>query len=150
MIDPKSGRNAVLQLNMGEGKSSVIVPMVATALADGKKLARVVVLKPLAVQMFDLLIQRVSGLVNRRVFFFPFSRSVTVDGVCAQRLRDLFELCVRERGIWLAQPEHILSFKLMGIDCGYEDDVGDVSEQSIPISLNDNKCSGCASQMPRS
>lgn len=116
MIDPSSGKNTVLQLNMGEGKSSVIVPMVATALADGKKLARVVVLKPLAAQMFHLLIQRVAGLANRRVFFFPFSRSVTVDGVCAQKLRDLFELCTRERGIWLAQPEHILSFKLMGID----------------------------------
>lgn len=116
MIKPQSGKNAVLQLNMGEGKSSVIVPMVATALADGKKLARVVVLKPLVVQMFHLLIQRVAGLANRRVFFFPFSRSVVVDGAGAQRLRDLFELCTRERGIWLAQPEHLLSFKLMGID----------------------------------
>lgn len=48
----------VLQLNMGEGKSHVIVPLVAAALADSKTLARVVVLKPLAGQMFHLLVER--------------------------------------------------------------------------------------------
>jgi hypothetical protein len=35
MRQPPNGKNAVMQLNMGEGKSTVIVPMVATALADG-------------------------------------------------------------------------------------------------------------------
>ncbi|KAG8950798.1 hypothetical protein FRC03_012736, partial [Tulasnella sp. 419] len=38
MIAPSSQENTVLQLNMGEGKSSVIVPMVAAALSDGNKL----------------------------------------------------------------------------------------------------------------
>lgn len=37
MRDPPGGRNAVLQLNCGEGKSSVIVPMVAAALTNRKK-----------------------------------------------------------------------------------------------------------------
>jgi hypothetical protein len=37
MRDPPGGRNAVLQLNCGEGKSSVIVPMLATALSDKKR-----------------------------------------------------------------------------------------------------------------
>ncbi|KAL1599545.1 hypothetical protein SLS60_007348 [Paraconiothyrium brasiliense] len=37
MRDPHGGRNAVLQLNCGEGKSSVIVPMVAAALSDKKR-----------------------------------------------------------------------------------------------------------------
>lgn len=32
---PPNGDNAVMQLNMGEGKSSVIIPIVAAALADG-------------------------------------------------------------------------------------------------------------------
>ncbi|KAK2770590.1 hypothetical protein CKAH01_14643 [Colletotrichum kahawae] len=35
MRNPPLGANAVLQLNMGEGKSSVIVPMVASSSADG-------------------------------------------------------------------------------------------------------------------
>ena len=34
---PSSGSNTVLQLNMGEGKSSVIVPLVAVALAEPLK-----------------------------------------------------------------------------------------------------------------
>lgn len=35
MRDPSENRNAVMQLNMGEGKSSVIVPVCAADLADG-------------------------------------------------------------------------------------------------------------------
>ncbi|KAJ4380581.1 hypothetical protein N0V86_003940 [Didymella sp. IMI 355093] len=37
MMEPKDDQNTVMQLNMGEGKSSTIVPLVAAALADKKK-----------------------------------------------------------------------------------------------------------------
>lgn len=37
MRTPPGGKNAVLQLNMGQGKSSTIVPTVAAYLADGNK-----------------------------------------------------------------------------------------------------------------
>lgn len=37
MMEPEGGQNTVMQLNMGEGKSSTIVPVVAAALADKKK-----------------------------------------------------------------------------------------------------------------
>ena len=40
-------RNRLLQLNMGEGKTAVIVPMVIVALADGVRLVRVTVLSSL-------------------------------------------------------------------------------------------------------
>ena len=119
MIRPSSnGMNNqnVLQLNMGEGKSSVIVPIVCSALADGTKLIRVVVLKPLAGQMFRLLVQKLGELINRRVYYIPFSRSVQPTPGDASTIRELFEECKQERGIWLVQPEHILSFKLMGLD----------------------------------
>jgi hypothetical protein len=43
MMRPSSKGNIVLQLNMGEGKSSIIVPIVAAELADARKLVRVVV-----------------------------------------------------------------------------------------------------------
>jgi len=64
MMLPSSGSNSIVQLNMGLGKSSVIVPMAAAALADGTQLARVVVLKPLAMQMFHLLAKRLGGMLN--------------------------------------------------------------------------------------
>ncbi len=118
MITPSSRKNTVLQLNMGEGKSHVIVPLVAAALADSRRLVRVVVLKPLAKQMFQLLVERLCGLPNRRIFYLPFSRDVNVkaSSETTQRIRGLFEECARVGGILVAQPEHILSFRLMVID----------------------------------
>ncbi|KJA23151.1 hypothetical protein HYPSUDRAFT_138178 [Hypholoma sublateritium FD-334 SS-4] len=118
MISPSSDKNTLLQLNMGEGKSYVIVPLVAAALADSRRLVRVVVLKPLAKQMFQLLVERLSGLPNRRVFYLPFSRDVDVktSSETTQKIRMLFEECARVGGILVAQPEHILSFRLMVID----------------------------------
>ena len=108
--------NTVLQLNMGEGKTSVIVPLVAAALADGSKLTRVIVLKALCSQMFQLLIQRLSGLANRRIFYMPFSRDVQLGDQQVKLIKDMFEDCEQVGGILVAQPKHILSFKLMGID----------------------------------
>ena len=43
----KSFDKKVLQLNMGEGKSKVILPLLCAAAADGKELLRVIVLHPL-------------------------------------------------------------------------------------------------------
>ncbi|KAL6306962.1 hypothetical protein BKA93DRAFT_878262 [Sparassis latifolia] len=93
MIAPSSGRNTVLQLNMGEGKSAVIAPLAATALADGRKLVRVVVLKSLSSQMFHLLVDRLSGLANRRIFYLPFSRDIRMGPQVVQRIRSLYEEC---------------------------------------------------------
>jgi hypothetical protein len=101
---------------MGEGKSHVIVPLVAVALADSYKLVRVVVLKPLAGQMFHLLVERLSGLSDRRIFYLPFSRDITMNVQQVQNIRSLFEECARVQGVLVAQPEHILSFRLMVID----------------------------------
>lgn len=101
---------------MGEGKSSVIVPMVATALANSKKLVRVVVLKSLSKQMFHLLVERLCGLANRQIFYLPFSRSVKMEAEQAILIRDLYEQCMGVGGILVAQPEHMLSFKLMGLE----------------------------------
>lgn len=116
MVAPSSGESSVYQLNMGEGKSSVIVPIVVAALADSTKLVRVVVLKSLAGSMFHLLTERLSGLSNRRIYYLPFSRGVTMNMSQLTLIRDLFQECARVRGVLVAQPEHILSFKLMVID----------------------------------
>ncbi|KAJ7777437.1 hypothetical protein B0H16DRAFT_1407125 [Mycena metata] len=115
MMFPKS-HNALMQLNMGEGKSSVIVPIISSALANGTQLVRVVVLKPLAAQMFQLLKQRVCGLANRRLFYLPFSRDIHLDSTKIQQIFALFKECAESGGILLCQPEHILSLKLKGLN----------------------------------
>lgn len=119
MISPPSSKNSIMQLCMGEGKTSVIVPIVATALADGKRLVRVVVLKPLSGQMFQMLVQKLGGLINRRIFFMPFSRSVGMDMKKATLIRETYQDFMRSRGVLLIQPEHILSFKLIGLEWLY-------------------------------
>ena len=116
MISPRSGNNTAMQLNMGEGKSSVIVPIVVTVLADGAQLVRVIVPKALTAQMFHLLADRLGGLVNRRIYFIPFSRSLEVDHQKVAALRAVLSECMKERGILVVQPEHILSLKLVSVE----------------------------------
>ncbi|KAK0232833.1 hypothetical protein IW262DRAFT_1443858 [Armillaria fumosa] len=116
IISPLSNRNSVLQLNMGEGKSSVIVPMTAIITANGQSVARVVVLKSLARQMFQLLVQCISRLVNRHVFYMPFSRCLTIGSKEIKTIWNLYRQCMAVGGVLVIQPEHILSFKLMCID----------------------------------
>ncbi|TFK56543.1 hypothetical protein OE88DRAFT_1649890 [Heliocybe sulcata] len=116
MIRPSSGSNAVSQLNMGEGKSSVIIPFAASTLADRTKLVRVFVLKSLSKQMFQLLVERLTGLANRQIFYAPFSRSMTISATNVEQIQNLYQQCMKSGGILLAQPEHILSFKLMSVE----------------------------------
>ncbi|KAK8044597.1 hypothetical protein PG993_004621 [Apiospora rasikravindrae] len=108
--------NRVMQLNMGEGKSSVIVQMVAAHLADGKRLVRVIVAKPQSKQMRHMLVTKLGGLLDRRVFFLPFSRAVTMDESKVAYLETQFQTCQKEGGILLVQPEELLSLKLMGLE----------------------------------
>ena len=94
----------------------MIIPLVAAAIADGSRLSRVIVLKSLSTQMADTLFNRLGGLVDRQVFFMPFSRKVEPKRDFSHRIQALLDDCVSRHGILLAQPEHILSFKLMGIE----------------------------------
>jgi Protein of unknown function (DUF3638) len=116
MISPSSNRSISLQLNMGEGKSSVIIPLVASTLADGSNLMRVVTHKPLSNQMFQLLVTRLSGLPNRPIFYIPFSRSLHMNAALVRIISGLYRRCVADGGVLVVQPEHILSQKLMHID----------------------------------
>ncbi|KAH9036254.1 hypothetical protein EDB84DRAFT_1588067 [Lactarius hengduanensis] len=116
MISPTCQRSASFQLNMGEGKSSVIVPLVAATLADGSNLTRIVTLKPLSNQMFQLLLSRLSGLTDRRIFYVPFSRKLEMSASVVQSISTLYRQCVDDGGVLVVQPEHLLSQKLMCID----------------------------------
>ena len=113
IMSPRSGQNTVMQVNMGEGKPSVIIPIAAAALADGKQLVRVVVPKALTLQMFELLVARLGWLANRPIYHLPFSRS---HGSCHSDHHQLMRQCMAERGILLLQPEHIVSLKLMSVE----------------------------------
>jgi hypothetical protein len=111
------GENAVMQLNMGEGKSSVIVPILAAALADGSCLVRVFVAKPQSQQMFEMLVSKLGGLLGRRVYLLPISRSLKIHETEAAEIERMCSECMADGGVLLVQPEQILSLKLMCLEC---------------------------------
>ncbi|KAI1805842.1 hypothetical protein F4811DRAFT_513767 [Daldinia bambusicola] len=114
MIAPKSGQNSVLQMNMGKGKTSCIVPMVIAVLADGKNLSRLIVPKALLMQTAQTSQSRLGGLVGREVLHIPFSRKSPT----TPEILELYETLHRRtrscRGLILTSHEHILSYKLGG------------------------------------
>lgn len=55
-------------------------------------------------------------MVDRRIYFMPFSRKIQLNERVIAQIQQLNESCLKSGGILLAQPEHILSFKLMGIE----------------------------------
>ncbi|KAL6717793.1 hypothetical protein ACLMJK_003878 [Lecanora helva] len=115
MINPTSGANSLLQMNMGQGKSSVIIPMIAVELANGNTLMRVVVPRPLLVQSAQLLQSRLGGLIGRTVKHIPFSRKSPTDATSLKAYHGLHARALTHRGIILTLPEHLLSFHLSGL-----------------------------------
>lgn len=101
---------------MGEGKSTILTPIIAATLAKGILLPRVIVLSALVAQMFHIMRQTLGGMLNRRVVSLPFSRSVQLSATQALAAHKIYEKCLREKCVVLCQPEHILSFDLMGIE----------------------------------
>ncbi|KAH7018186.1 uncharacterized protein B0I36DRAFT_394922 [Microdochium trichocladiopsis] len=112
IIAPQSGKSSVLQLNMGQGKTSCIIPMVATVLADGENLVRVCVPKALLQQTAQLLQTRLGGLVGRRIGHVPFSRKTTTDEPTIKQFQRLHVMLQKDRGVMICLPEHQLSFSL--------------------------------------
>ena len=115
MITPGSGSNSILQMNMGQGKSSVIIPMIAAMLANKKQLLRIIVPKPLLLQMAQLLQARLGGLLGRAIKHVPFSRRSATSTDNVKAYLNLHQQSLETQGIILALPEHLLSFKLSGL-----------------------------------
>ncbi|KAG7408180.1 hypothetical protein Forpe1208_v012432 [Fusarium oxysporum f. sp. rapae] len=132
MIQPPDNKNSVMQLNMGEGKSSVIVPSVAAALGDGSKLIRVIVAKPQAKQLHQMLTSKLSGLLDRPVYQLPFSRDIRMNESRAEAIHQLISECMQEGGVLLVQPEHLLSFQLMELECQL-DNKSSVAEKMMEV-----------------
>ncbi|RDL37029.1 Uncharacterized protein BP5553_04462 [Venustampulla echinocandica] len=112
---PYSGSNSVLQMNMGQGKTSCIIPMSAVSLANGKSLLRVVIPKSLLLQTAQLLQARLGGLVGREIRHVPFSRKTPTHYTAIQAFHRIHKDIRDAHGVMLALPEHLLSFKLSGL-----------------------------------
>ncbi|KAK1993934.1 hypothetical protein LX36DRAFT_728628 [Colletotrichum falcatum] len=114
-ISPASGANSVLQMNMGQGKTSCIIPMVAAALADRQNLVRVIVPKALLLQTAQLLQARLGGLLDRQVRHIPFSRRTPTQEYVIRAYHRAHRTMMKQAGVMVCQPEHNLSFMLSGL-----------------------------------
>lgn len=119
MMTPPLDQNATMQLNMGEGKSSVIVPFVAASLGDGSQLVRVIVTKPQFKQMHRILVAKLAGMVGRQIYQLPISRDILpkLNPSAVHTIQQMVVECKTNGGILLIQPEQLLSFQLMGLEC---------------------------------
>jgi len=116
MLEPKDGENAVLQLNMGEGKTSVIVPALCASISDGQQFAPLTVLSSLFRINFDALASKLGGLLNRRVYTFPCSRDMKLSASEVAGMEKAYRECIAERGVVVTRPEHRLSAQLMSLE----------------------------------
>ncbi|CAF1307389.1 unnamed protein product [Rotaria sordida] len=110
-------RNIVMQMNMGEGKTSVIIPMLALSLCSPlSSLVRVVVLKSLFHMNYQSLRFKLGGLLNRRIFSFACRRNMDFNHIQVNQIFDRLQQGLRRCDIILVSPEAILSFDLLMID----------------------------------
>ncbi|KAH0566486.1 hypothetical protein GP486_000104 [Trichoglossum hirsutum] len=115
IISPASRSNSVLQLNMGKGKTSCIVPMAAAVLGNKKQLTRLIVPKALLLQSAQTMQSRLGGLVGREIRHIPFSRRTSTAMDMLQQYSKIHHEMLRCCGVILTTPEHILSYKLSGL-----------------------------------
>jgi hypothetical protein len=97
------------------GKTSCIIPMVASVLADAEKLVRIIIPKSLLPQTAQLLQGRIGGLLGRELRHVPFSRKTSTKPKIIKTFHDIHQDIIESSGVMLALPEHILSFKLSGL-----------------------------------
>jgi hypothetical protein len=109
MEDP----GALVQLNMGQGKTRVIVPMLLLEWAQGHIVVRVNVLSQLFHDMYAFLHQNLCATVLlRKVFVMPFNRDVELTVPRVALMRQCLNYCSEVGGVLLVAPEHRLSLEL--------------------------------------
>jgi hypothetical protein len=108
--------NRCLQLQMGEGKTSVILPILCLALGNRTvfpdAVARVTVLPSLFPTVVQDLQMRIGGLLRRRIFVFPFQRVAQMSENTLPAMLKQCQQCLEDAGVIVTVPEHRLSFLL--------------------------------------
>ncbi|KAF2494893.1 hypothetical protein BU16DRAFT_590135 [Lophium mytilinum] len=114
-ISPASRGNSILQYQMGQGKTSVILPMVAAVLADATQLSRIIVPRSLLLQTAQIFQARLGGLLGRTICHVPFSRKTDTSPKTLEKYHSIHEEALKKCSIILGLPEHLMSFRLSGL-----------------------------------
>jgi hypothetical protein len=89
--------------------------MAMAVIGDGKQLARLVVPKPLLLPTAQMIQSRLGGLVGREIRHIPFSRRTKLTPGTLSLYKTLHKDMLSHRGVMLSAPEHLLSYKLSGL-----------------------------------
>ncbi|CAM9681753.1 unnamed protein product, partial [Ectocarpus sp. 8 AP-2014] len=110
----------IVQLNMGEGKTRVILPLLLLHWAtpsDDAAVVRLHFLSALIAEAYEFLHHALTGsLLGRRLFLMPFNRDVQLTLEGAHAMHGTLDRCRREGGAVLVTPEHRQSLYLKGLE----------------------------------
>jgi hypothetical protein len=136
---------AIVQLNMGEGKTRVIIPMIIMQLTssatakDNWSIPRIYFLTALLSEGFAHIHEFLTASVlNVKLFCLPFNRDVDLDMNRVYALHNTFAACKQEKGVVVVAPEHRLSLHLKRFDLttttmGSEDNVRAIRDRLIEV-----------------
>ena len=103
----------ITQLNMGEGKTRAILPMLAMYWKNSDKLVRFNFLPALLQEAGEYLRNVLTAsVINTRVFYFPFDRDVNLTPKTASTFASSSQFCYVRRGVIICTPEHRQSLNL--------------------------------------
>ena len=104
---------AITQLNMGEGKTRIILPMLVLHLAQPKRLVRLHFLSQLIDEAYYYLHRHLTAsLMCRRLLRLPFHRDVKLSEQGVATMHDCLVRCMKASGVVCVSPEHRLSLQL--------------------------------------
>ncbi|CAM9849170.1 unnamed protein product [Discosporangium mesarthrocarpum] len=131
----------IVQLNMGEGKTRVVLPLLVLywAAQGGHRDASVIRLHflPTLIEEAHNYLHRnlCASVLRRNIFTMPFHRDVQLTAAQARAMRGCLERCRREGGVLLVTPEHRQSLHLKRLEllraraAGDGGEAGDIAKE---------------------
>ena len=116
----REGKSSVHQMIMGAGKTTVICPLLALLLANGKSLVTLVIPAALLDMSRDVMRNCFSNVIIKKVYSFHFDRYTASQSknqlATLKKLRVKIEVARDQRGVVCTTPEVIKSLMLMYVD----------------------------------
>ncbi|KAG2492072.1 hypothetical protein HYH03_009568 [Edaphochlamys debaryana] len=129
LMDPANA-GAIAQLNMGEGKTRVILPMLALHWADGSRVVRLNFLSTLLDEAYGHLHAHLTASVlGRKLFTLPFHRDVELTEARVHAMASAIRHCQQDGGLVLVAPEHRLSLLLKRTEMGSKAQAGEEEDR---------------------
>jgi hypothetical protein len=107
-----TGKSKVKQMIMGAGKTSVVAPLLALIVADGKSLVLSVVPKALVEMSRTRMRETFAAIMVKRIYTLEFDRSTSVKPA----MRRSLENAAANRGVVIATPTTLKSIMLSYIE----------------------------------